>query len=218
MGKHDIVLEQCGRGNLLYQEIRDRHYIPNNGAVGQQIHYLIIVDGKCVGIISGGSSAYAVKPRDDFFGITSGNRRVSLNGIVDNTVFRLEMNEPNLGTQILSKWRKQIEIDWYNKYDVEVAGFETFVIENERRKGSLYKADNWTYVGTTQGSTKFHMHGIENKFIRQKVEQKLIFCKWVKNGKLPTEYIPTWNLHGQIKGQMTFDDLFSEDTKKEGVK
>ena len=207
MAKHNIRLERCSRGNLLYQEIRNRHYIPNNGAVGQQIHYLIVINGKCVGIISGGSAAYAVKSRDEFFGITPENRKVALNGIVDNTVFRLEMNEPNLGTQILSIWRKKIVVDWYEKYDVKVAGFETFIIENERRKGSLYKADNWTFVGKTSGSTKYHMHGIEKQFVRKEVEPKLIFCKWIKHGQLPTKYEPTWNLHGQIKGQMTFDDL-----------
>lgn len=52
--KYNIKLEQVKRSNLLYQQIRDRHYIPNHGAVGQQIHYLILLDSECVGIISGG--------------------------------------------------------------------------------------------------------------------------------------------------------------------
>ena len=85
-----IKLIRVKRTNPIYQQFRDRHYVPNNGAVGQQIHYLVQVDSEIVGIISGGSAAYAVGSRDSYFGITKDNRRIALNGIVDNTVFRLE--------------------------------------------------------------------------------------------------------------------------------
>lgn len=202
----DIRLERCKRSNSLYQQFRNRHYVENHGAVGQQLHYLIVVDGRCVGIISAGSAAYAVKCRDDYFGINKDNRQVALNGIVDNTVFRLEYNVPNLGTQILKKWRKEVQKDWLQKYDVRVAGFETFVVENERRKGAMYKADNWTFVGETQGSTKFHLHGVDKSFERKNVEKKLVFCKFVKGGVLPSEYIPSWNIGNNIKGQISLEE------------
>lgn len=205
---YNVFLYRCGRTHPEYQKIRDRHYVPNNGAVGQQIHYLIYLDKRIVGIISGGSAAYAVGKRDEYFGITKENRQIALNGIVDNTVFRLEENLPNLGTQVLAMWRKQIAKDWYQKYDVKVAGFETFVVEETWRKGSMYKADNWDYVGVTSGSTKFHQHGVEKQFIRVDTEQKLIFCKWVKGGQLPTEYYPTWNRPNVLKNQIS---LFDED-------
>ena len=156
-----------------------------------------------------GGAAYAVKCRDDYFGITKENRNVALNGIIDNTVFRLERNIPNLATQILSKWRKRVCEDWKNTYGVDVAGFETFVLENENRKGALYKADNWDFVGETKGSTKMHLHGMDKTFERVPVEKKLVFCKWIKGGKLPTEYTPTWNLNGQCVGQMTLADFDS---------
>lgn len=157
----------------------------------------------------GGGAAYAVKPRDEFFGITKENRNIALNGIIDNTVFRLEANIPNLGTQILSLWRKRVASDWERKYHVRVAGFETFVIETEHRKGSVYKADNWTLVGETQGSTKFHLHGIEKSFDRVETEKKLIFCKWIKHGELPTEYESTWNNRG-CRGQTTIFDFIGD--------
>lgn len=205
--RYDLRLERCRRNNLLYQSIRDRHYVPNRGAVGQQIHYLIILNGECVGIISGGAAVYAVKCRDDYFGIDKENRGIALNGIVDNTVFRLEKSLPNLGTQVLKLWRNTIQVDWYKKYDVKVAGFETFVIENEHRKGSLYKADNWTFCGKTAGNTKLHLHGIDKESLRVNTEPKLVFCKWVKNGMLPTVYEPTWNNGGNLKGQMSIFDF-----------
>ena len=200
-----INLVQCKRSDPKYKEIRDRHYIPNHGAVGQQLHYLIYVDGNAVGIISGGAAAYAVKCRDEYFGINKGNRRVALNGIIDNTVFRLEQNEPNLATQVLAKWRRVVARDWERKYGVKVAGFETFVVEEPHRKGCLYKADNWDFVGKTSGSTKFHQHGISRSFDRVRTDKKLVFCKWVKGGVLPTAYESTWNTNGW-RGQMTIND------------
>lgn len=203
-----LRLERCKRSNAIYQEIRNRHYIPNNGAVGQQIHYLITLGGECIGIISGGSAAYAVKCRDDYFGITKENRNPALNGIIDNTVFRLERNIPNLGTQILKLFRNTIQEDWEQQYGVKVCGFETFIIENEHRKGAMYKADNWDFVGETSGSTKFHMSGTEKSFERISVDKKLVFCKWCKNGKLPTEYIPSWNIGNNIRGQMRLSDIY----------
>ena len=171
---------------------------------------MILLDREVIGIISGGASAYAVKARDDFFGITKENRNVALNGIVDNTVFRLEKHLPNLATQILALWRITVERDWREKYGVIVCGFETFVIENKTRKGSLYKADNWTFVGRTQGSTKFHQHGVEKHFERREVEQKLIFCKWTKHKELPSSYNSTWHNRGQCVGQMTIFDFINE--------
>lgn len=200
---YNVKLYKCERTHPTYQEIRSRHYIPNNGAVGQQIHYLITLDGKVVGIISGGSAAYAVGCRDEYFGITKENRKTALNGIIDNTVFRLERNLPNLGTQILAMWRKQISKDWYEKYGVKPCGYETFIIEESYRKGAMYKADNWDYVGETQGSTKFHLHGVDKKFERKDVAKKLVFCKWIRGGVLPTEYYPTWNAPQICKGQMS---------------
>ena len=190
--KYNIRLERCKRTDPRYKEIRDRHYVPNHGAIGQQIHYLIYLDDRIVGIISGGAAVYAVKSRDEFFGITKENRHVALNGIINNIVFRLEENLPNLATQIMALWRRTVAIDWKQRYNVDVAGFETFVIENDTRKGALYKADNWTYVGKTSGNTKTHKHGAEKKSERIQTEQKLIFCKWIRGGHLPTEYHATW--------------------------
>ena len=196
--KYNVTLIQCKRSDPRYQQIRDRHYVPNHGTFGQQLHYLIELDGEIVGIISGASAVYAVKARDDYFGLTKENKKVALNSIINNTVFRLEKNLPNLGTQILSMWRKRIAIDWENKYRVKVHGFETFVIENDTRKGCMYKADNWTFVGETAGSTKTH-NGMQNKSERIETVKKLIYVKKIKHTSLCTEYTPTWRLSAKQK-------------------
>ena len=47
----NIELLRCKRTDDTYQEIRNRHYVENRGCHGQQLHYLIKLDGVVVGII-----------------------------------------------------------------------------------------------------------------------------------------------------------------------
>jgi len=188
-----IELERCKRTNEIYQDIRNRHYVENKGCHGQQLHYLIKLNGDVVGIISGASSVWAVKSRDEYFGLTKDNKRKGLPSIINNVVFRLEHHEPNLATRVLSLWRRRIAKDWEERYNVIVHGFETFVVEEDFRKGALYKADNWDFLGVTAGSTKSHK-GLANKSVRKTTIPKLIFAKKIKGTKLSTEYTATWNL------------------------
>jgi hypothetical protein len=182
-------------------EVRGHH--------GQQIHYLIWYetdDGwKNIGAISGGSAVYATGVRDTFFHITTENREKVINGIIDNTLFRLELHEFNLATKIVSLWRKAVVKDWEGLYGVKPYGFETFV-EYElidavtQRVGSLYIADNWTRVGKTVGNTKNHVGkgltgGLNgNPFNRENVPKKFVFCKWMPGFTEPQtcDYKSSW--------------------------
>lgn len=204
----DIKLVRCKLSDPTYQSIRNRHYVSNNGCVGQQFHYLVELRGEVVGIISGASSVWAVKSRDNYFGLTKDNKYVALPSIINNVVFRLEVSEPNLGTQVLSMWRKRIAIDWESRYGVAVHGFETFIIGNDRRKGALYKADNWTFLGNTAGSSKAH-HGpgssLDNVSTRIPTCIKMIFGKKIKNTSLSTSYTSTWR--GKPKSTASLEEF-----------
>lgn len=190
----DLVFEFCSREDRRYKEVRDVHYVENKGAHAQQIHFLIWYEGTVAGIISGGSGAYAVASRDAFFGITKENRKYVLNGVIDNTVFRLVKNEPNLSTRVIALWRKVVPLVWEDLYAVPVFGFETFVVEEDHRKGSLYKADNWTSAGETSGNGKSHENGLTGELTRKSVVPKLIFCKWRDGFSTPveSEYVSSW--------------------------
>lgn len=180
----NIVLERTIASASRYQDYRNRHYIPNKKCIGMQCHYLVFVNNEQVGIISGSSPSWSVRPRDSFFGLDdhSAKRGMQLKAIVNNSVFRLEMNTPNLGSQILSRFRKQVARDWFAQYSIKVVGFETFVEPSENRHGSLYLADNWTHVGITQGHAKLQKscRASSQSVIRQPTTQKLIYCKWNK--------------------------------------
>lgn len=172
--------------------------MPNRGCHGQQLHYLVLADDVTVGIISGASSVWAVKCRDEFFGLNKDNKRAGLPSVINNVVFRLERHEPNLATQVLSMWRKRIAKDWESRYNVRVHGFETFVVEEDHRKGTLYKADNWTFLGETFGSTKTHS-GLASKSSRVATSKKLVFALKVADTALSTQYTSTWR--GKAKEQ-----------------
>ena len=204
MMNNEILFEFCNRGDERYQAIRDKHYVKNKGSHGQQIHFLIHYKGQIIGIISGGSSVYAVRARDDFFKIPKNKeikQKYYLSAIINNTVFRLEYHEKNLGTRILSKWRKVIAKLWKELYGVPVIGFETFVVAKEGdgtledpvRNGRMYKADNWTYVGITAGNTKKHgKGGLTGHFQRETTDKKLIFCKREIFDQPKVAYVSSW--------------------------
>jgi len=193
--KNKINLEFVLRTDERYQLIRNRHYVENRGTHGQQLHFLIWYEEKIVGIISGASAVYAVKARDIFFNIPQDKitkEKIYLPSIINNTVFRLEEKVPNLATCVLSKFRNIASKIWYDLYDVDVIGFETFVVEEDWRKGTLYKADNWIFLGETAGSTKTHK-GLKAKSKRITTNKKLIYCIKNKKIKIPTKkYISSW--------------------------
>ena len=175
----DLNLELVKRSNPDYQKIRDKHYVANHGCIGRQLHYLVKLDDLIIGIISGASAVWACKPRDDFFGINKDNRVEEIGKIINNVVFRLELNGTNFASQILSIFRKQVVKDWKERYNCSPIGFETFIF-GENRTGASYKADNWKYVGITQGSAKYKPHGAYGVGERLITEKKLIFCKMIK--------------------------------------
>lgn len=193
-----LELELCKRTDPRYSAMRDRHYIPNRGAHGQQLHFLVMDDDVQVGIISGGSGVYSVAARDAYFGIPSDKTEREtfwLPAIVNNTVFRLEQTRPNLGTQVLSLWRRTTARLWEEFYGVPVIGFESFIIPAPHRKGSMYLADNWVSVGETAGWSKQHTSAGGAKDARQHVatEKKLTLVRWRKRPVQPTHaYRSCW--------------------------
>lgn len=197
-----IELLLCQRTHPAYLQYRNRHYIPNNGCHGQQLHYLVMLDGRQLGVISGASAVYGVKARDQFFGIDHAQRKVQLNSIINNVVYRVEGAPRNVPSQALALWRKRIAADWEYLYQVKVAGFETFVIEADiedgrTRTGALYRADNWAMLGITAGSTKSHAAldnagGMNAAHTRKSVCKKLILARKIKGVPLASEYQATW--------------------------
>jgi hypothetical protein len=141
----ELYLEVCSANDPRYQNIRQRHYVQKKGTHGQQVHFLVWYQGKRVGIISGASAVYATADRDVFFKITKENRKKVLNGIIDNVVFRLELNKQqnHLASKIVLLWEEACLWMWEKIYEVKVFGFETFIVnEGFVREEVLETTDN----------------------------------------------------------------------------
>jgi hypothetical protein len=214
----ELCLEFCSAGDPRYCDIRKDHYVVKKGNHGQQVHFLVWYKGELAGIISGGGAVYACAPRNSFFGMTKDNTQKVINGIVDNTVFRLVNHEKNLGSRVLSLWEKTAAVVWKDLYGAEVYGFETFIVreglmlevkeegvhevvlvpdpEGNVRRGNLYKASNWLYCGETSGSAKGHdgvgltggREGGKGCFLRKKTPKKDVYCKWAQGHKAAIEF------------------------------
>lgn len=180
--KENIELQRVKLSDERYQTIRDRHYVPNHGCVGRQLHYLIRLDDNVVGIISGASAVWWTKPRDEFFGIVKENReQIVGHAIINNVVFRLEVQRKNLATQVLALWRQRVQSDWKDKYNDDILGYETFIYgtdesRDKHRNGGIYLGDNWTFAGVTSGRTK-SSKAMNASSAWISVDKKLIFVK-----------------------------------------
>ena len=138
-----IKLVRVPKGNKIFANLYLSHYPGSLGIVGRQINYLIYRDGKIVGIIGANSPPLKYKKFEDIFG--KGKEKSYLN----NNVFCLVDHSKNLGTQVLRKFRTIIQKDYFEKYGDKLLGLVTFV--EPPRRGSVYKADNWIYLGETKG-------------------------------------------------------------------
>jgi hypothetical protein len=138
---HDLQLEltdSTAKTWAAYKDIRSRHYVPDKGSVGRQLHYVVRYQGSIIGICAGGMSTQSSKERDTFFGLDwaqqfdeyfadehEGQEPLHTlwrnKGIIQNTVFRNEYvsqtnDERNLSPAIVALWRKHVVQDWYTKF------------------------------------------------------------------------------------------------------
>lgn len=181
-----IELRLSNKGDDEVKYLMSIHYNHPKGFVGRQIIYKIYKDDIFIGVITGGSATLYLPNRNEFFG-----NDFNLNQIINNNFFHLieNHNDKNLGTKVLSKWRKQVVIDWINRYGGTVIGFETLV--ELPRSGAMYKADNWSLVGQTKGFTCRRISGTEKGLFRggkrvwntneDELKPKLVFCKAIHN-------------------------------------
>ena len=177
-----IELKQAKKSDKDVQYLMSIHYSHPKGFVGRQLIYKVFDNEEFVGVIVGGSATLHLPGRNEFFG-----DKYYINGIINNNFFHLIDNhgDKNLGTKVLAKWRKQVVVDWEERYKDKVIGFESLV--ELPRTGAMYKADNWTEVGITKGFTCRRVSGKETGVFTggkrvwntnpDELKPKLVFCK-----------------------------------------
>lgn len=139
-----LRLEKTTKGNKLFATIYLEHFPGSLGIVGRQLNYFVKNGDEILGIIGCNSPPLNYKLFNKYFG----DEYSELNW-VNNNVFRLIKSEPNLGTRILKLFRNRIIQDYKEIYGDNLIGIVTFV--EPPRTGAVYKADNWEFLGETQG-------------------------------------------------------------------
>lgn len=145
-----ISLKRVKKSDKLFVKWFVEHYPQSKGIVGRQLNYLIYSYGKPIGIIGFASPPLNYKKFHKYFNLNE-KQKPSENAklFVNNNIFRIIHTKPNLGTQILKIARNTIPQEYEKQYKNKLLGIITFV--EPPRTGALYKADNWDYLGLTQG-------------------------------------------------------------------
>lgn len=128
------------------------HYLGAGPLVGAQLRYLIRCERGWLGAMAFSAPAWRVACRDAWIGWSDRARRAHLQRVVCQSRFLIApwVRVDNLATKSLALARQRLPADWEAAYGERPVLVETYV-DTQRFRGSCYRADNWTRVGSTQG-------------------------------------------------------------------
>ena len=131
------------------------HYLGYRQIVGNHLKYMAFIGERPLACIGWGSAAWSVKSRESFVGWNKKTKENNLHLIANNTRFLILpwVSVKCLASKILALNTKRISDDWIKIYHHPLYLLETFVDQN-RFKGTCYKAANWIKVGQTKGTAK----------------------------------------------------------------
>jgi hypothetical protein len=145
--------------------IHYHHYLGFRQIVGNHLKYIAYIGGRPVACLGWGSAAWSVKSRDAFIGWDKKTKEQRLGFVANNTRFLVLpwVKVKCLASKVLALNIKSISDDWMTVYHHPLFLLETFV-EQDRFKGTCYKAANWIKVGQTKGIAKSgHNHLVHGK-------------------------------------------------------
>jgi hypothetical protein len=132
------------------------HYLSYGGPVGENVGYLIRSRaGEDLACLLFGAAAWKCAPRDQWIGWSAQQRAGGLPFIANNSRFLILpwVRVRDLASHILSQIATRIQADWQGRYGHGLDLLETFV-QQDRFRGTCYKAANWIHVGQTTGRTR----------------------------------------------------------------
>jgi len=140
----------------LYNSLIHRyHYLGYRQIVGAHLKYMAFLNGQVVACLGWGSPAWRVACRDQFISWSDQIKEKNLHKIAQNTRFLIlpYVKIPHLASHLLALNIRRLHQDWPTYFGHPLYLLETFVDQN-RFKGTSYKAANWIYVGQTKGFNK----------------------------------------------------------------
>lgn len=147
--------------------ISQYHYLGYTQPVGEHLKYLFFSKNRIIGCFAWSSAVRHLASRDRFIGWEPETRKRNLHLIAYNSRFLIPewIRVPHLASHLLSQCGKAISYDWQKLYNHPVYFLETFV-DNERFRGTCYRAANWIYLGKTTGRGKNDQTGKANRSIK----------------------------------------------------
>jgi hypothetical protein len=139
----ELYLERVPKSNEVFGKMFFEHYPGSKGIPGRSFCYLVHYKNEVAGIIGFNSPPSNYRIFRQFFEVDNDNV------FMCNNVFRIVHTEKNLCTRVMKLARQQLQKDHMDKFGIYLIGLVTFV--EPPRTGALYKADNWNYLGETQG-------------------------------------------------------------------
>jgi len=135
--------------------VQEHHYLGFRQIVGNHLKYMAFIGKRPVACIGWGSAAWSVKSRETFVGWNKKTKENNLHFVANNTRFLILpwVSVKCLASKILALNAKKISDDWLKVYHHPIYLLETFVEQN-RFKGTCYKAANWILTGQTKGTAK----------------------------------------------------------------
>ncbi len=138
----------------IWNEWMEKHHPLGSGPLcGAQMRYLIRSSRYgCLGGLAFSAAARRLRARDAWIGWDEEARKKHLEKVVCNSRFLIlpYVKVPNLASHVLALSARQILLDWPLRYGIKPVLLETFV-EQEKFKGTCYRAANWEAVGETCG-------------------------------------------------------------------
>jgi len=135
--------------------MQEHHYLKALPKIGETVWYIAIWRDQWVALLSFSASALKCTARDGWIGWDIRHQYDRLNLVTNNSRFLIlpDWHYPNLASRILSLCQKRLPADWQTIFGHDVLLLETFV-DPQRFQGTIYKAANWLYVGTTKGFSR----------------------------------------------------------------
>jgi len=149
-----------GDKSICDQIVIDNHsYVASAKTVGRVIKYIIRYENDVVGTFWIGSG-FKPTPKSilNYFNKSQSQIDEMFNAVADNKRFCLIKSIPNLGSQVLKGIRNRAKQDWYDKYDDDLQAIVTTI--GADKKGSVYLADNWEFIGQPPDFQKNENHSL----------------------------------------------------------
>jgi hypothetical protein len=180
-----VGAEQPADCRLWAEYLERYHYLGHRLPVGASLRYFVRSPHSpepVLACLQWSSAAWKMAARDRWIGWSAQQRARNLPFIVNNSRFLLLpwVRVQGLASKILGQAARQLPHDWERLYGYRPLLLETLV-EEERFRGTCYRAANWIELGRTQGRGRMdrnHQAPLHPKLIFvyplcRKVQQRL---------------------------------------------